>query len=136
MFIGDFCPYVIGTKSHVLAHLPFNLYYSDGSRTFPPPPGHLPPYEKWHVWTSAPQAIDRGGYLPPQQMHNGGYLPPLKQQWEDIWCSDISATDISATDVSAWTFRPRTFRPRKMPNLDVSAKNINFGFGMCACINV
>ena len=26
-----------------------------------PPPGHLPPYEKWHVWTSAPQAIDRGG---------------------------------------------------------------------------
>ena len=34
-----------------------------GSRTSPPPPphGHLPPFEKWHVWTSATQAIDRGG---------------------------------------------------------------------------
>ena len=52
------------------------------------------------------------------------------------WCSDISATDISAMDVSAWTFRPRTFRPQKKPKVDVSAITINFGFGMCACINV
>ena len=51
-------------------------------------------------------------------------------------CSDISAMDISAKDVSARTFRPQTFRPRKMPKVDVSAKTINFGFGMCSCINV
>ena len=42
------------------------------------------------------------------------------------WCSDISATDVSA----------RTFQPRKMPKVDVSAKTINFGFGMYASINV
>ena len=48
-----------------------------GSRTFSPP-DICPPYEKWHVWTSAPQTIDRGGLMPPQQMHNGGYFPPLK----------------------------------------------------------
>ena len=34
------------------------------------------------------------------------------------------------------TFRPRTFRPRKKPKVNVSAITINFGFGMCACINV
>ena len=51
-------------------------------------------------------------------------------------CLDISATDISARDVLAWTFRPRTFRPRKMLKMDISAITINFGFGMCACINV
>ena len=32
------------------------------------PLGHLPPCEKWYMRTSAPQVIDRGGYLPPQQM--------------------------------------------------------------------
>ena len=51
-------------------------------------------------------------------------------------CSDISATDISFTDVSAWTFWPRKFWPRKMPKVDISAITINFGFGLCACINV
>ena len=35
---------------------------------------------------------------------------------------DISATDVSATE--------------KMPKVDVSTITINFGFGMCACINV
>ena len=37
-------------------------------RTFlppPPPPDMCPPYEKWHMRTSAPQAIDIGGHVPP-----------------------------------------------------------------------
>ena len=44
----------------------------------PPPPGHVPPYEKWHMWTSAPQAIDIGGHVPPPpQLKKGvGHLPP------------------------------------------------------------
>ena len=42
------------------------------------------------------------------------------------WCLDVSATDISA-----WAFRPQ-----KMPKADISAITINFGYGMCACINV
>ena len=29
------------------------------------PPEHVPPYEKWHMRTSAPQAINIGGHVPP-----------------------------------------------------------------------
>ena len=43
----------------------------------------------------------------------------------------------------AQTFRPGTFQPRTFPpgrfghgKVDVLAKTINFGFGMCACKNV
>ena len=64
------------------------------------------------------------------------YQQTPKSSRVKVWCSDISATDISDTDVSAWTFRPPSFRPRKMSKVDVSAITINFGFGMCACINV
>ena len=42
----------------------------------PPPPGHVPPYEKWHMRTSAPQEIDIGGHVPPQLKKGVGHLPP------------------------------------------------------------
>ena len=45
-------------------------------RTFPPPPpGHVPPYEKWHMRTSAPQAIDIGGHVPPTEKRCRTFAP-------------------------------------------------------------
>ena len=45
-------------------------------RTFPPPLGHVPPYEKWHMRTSAPPSNWHRRTCAPQLKKGVGHLPP------------------------------------------------------------
>ena len=58
-------PCIKQTVCKVLNRFHHGKYLVSVGHSPPLPPGHVPPYEKWHMRTSAPQAIDIGGHVPP-----------------------------------------------------------------------